>query len=580
MTLNTRRTFKFIKLSFEQHPFRSASVIVSLIFAGLAESLGLLTFLPLLSLSLKQTNALNLGGADSSINRFFEKAIGMFNLEPTLWIMLILIVTLITVKAVLVLMANVHIGYVTADIITKLRLKVVESLLFSSWKHFTNQAVGRFGNAISSEASRASNAHMAAWNMIASLIQILIFLASAVVISFYITILSGVVGIFIMLILGWATKMSHHYGTAETSLLNSLVARLTDCLQGIKPLKAMGLENRVMPLLRSETNDLNEAHYKQSVASAALGAFPEPIMTFVLAIGVFLVLTYTSVSFDKLIVLALFFNRTVGKFTQFQKHYQTIAMSESAYWSLEKAVETARQNTEVWEGSKKPVLKEFIKFKNIYFDYGLETILNNAEFSIPVNKITALIGQSGSGKTTLADLLCGLYKPKEGAIVIGEDNLQSLDITSWRHIISYVPQDLFIFHGTIFDNVTLDDPTLSEGDVWEALRMSSSEDFVRKLPEGLHTLVGERGLKLSGGQRQRISIARAIIRKPKLLILDEATTALDPKTEKDICAALQKLSKDVTVLAISHQPAIAKIADKVLRITNGQITEEKFQEAV
>jgi ATP-binding cassette subfamily C protein len=141
-------------------------------------------------------------------------------------------------------------------------------------------------------------------------------------------------------------------------------------------------------------------------------------------------------------------------------------------------------------------------------------------------------------------------------------------------MIGYVPQEIFLFHETVFQNISLGDKTITDKDVEGALLAAGALDFVSKLPSGMHTIIGERGAKLSGGQRQRIAIARALVHKPKLLILDEATTALDPRTEAEICDTLQQLCGQTTIIAISHQPAIAEVADVVYKIKNGCFSEE------
>ena len=148
-----------------------------------------------------------------------------------------------------------------------------------------------------------------------------------------------------------------------------------------------------------------------------------------------------------------------------------------------------------------------------------------------------------------------------------------MDIRKWRRLIGYIPQESLLLHDSVFNNVTLGDPDLGEDDAIAALRAAGSWEFVKALPKGIHSIVGERGGKLSGGQRQRIAIARAIVHQPELLVLDEATSALDPRTEEAICTTLRQLRGDLTIVTISHQPAMAKISDRVYQIRDGKILE-------
>jgi ATP-binding cassette subfamily C protein len=186
--------------------------------------------------------------------------------------------------------------------------------------------------------------------------------------------------------------------------------------------------------------------------------------------------------------------------------------------------------------------------------------------------LIAIIGPSGSGKTTVADLIIGLLQPQAGAVLIDDVPLHTHDARRWRALIGYVPQDTFLLHDSVRLNVTLGDPDLSPADVERALQAAGAWDFVAALPQGPDTVVGERGLRMSGGQRQRIALARALVRRPLLLILDEATAALDPATEAEVCRTLQQLRGSMTILAICHQGPLIAVADRVYRVAAGGIT--------
>ena len=258
-----------------------------------------------------------------------------------------------------------------------------------------------------------------------------------------------------------------------------------------------------------------------------------------------------------------------------QGSYQKVLSWEQYYWSVANFVNTASSAKEVLKGNRTPDLVKEIKIKDLSFSYGSKKVLEDVSLDITAFSFTALVGRSGSGKTTLIDLLCGLYPFDSGNITIDGTSLNDIDIKKWRSSIGYVPQELFLFHDSIMKNVSLGDPDVDRKAAKEALRAAGAWDFVDNLPEGLDTVIGERGARLSGGQRQRISIARALVRRPKLLILDEATTALVKKTEKDILTTLHKLVNDITIIAISHQSALLDLADKVYEIRDQIVHEIK-----
>jgi ATP-binding cassette subfamily C protein len=151
--------------------------------------------------------------------------------------------------------------------------------------------------------------------------------------------------------------------------------------------------------------------------------------------------------------------------------------------------------------------------------------------------------------------------------------LSEIDLASWRHMIGYVPQDLVLFHDSLHANLTLGDPNITDEDLRQALETAGAWEFINAMPEGIMSIAGQQGTKLSGGQRQRIAIARALVLKPKLLILDEVTSALDTRTEKEICENIRRLSHDITIFAITHRPALLDIADRVYAIKDGVVEE-------
>jgi len=254
--------------------------------------------------------------------------------------------------------------------------------------------------------------------------------------------------------------------------------------------------------------------------------------------------------------------------------HQKMVTSESAYWALDATINQARAEAERGTGSERVALNDGIEFDNVSFAYGEHRVLTDVSLKIPAGVITCLVGDSGSGKTTIADLVIGLMKPQSGEIRVDGRPLGDLDMRSWRHSIGYVPQENLLLHDSIFHNVVLGDPSLTRAQVEAALQVAEAWDFVTRLPNGIDTIVGERGTLLSGGQRQRIMIARALAHQPKLLILDEATSALDPGTEAGICATLRSLRGKLTILAVSHQAAMADIADEVYRVDGGALSRD------
>jgi len=549
------------------NPWRMAAMMACLLAAGLAEGVGFITLLPILGIATGQGLS-----ADSRLGRTLASVIDALGVKPELWWLLLVVVAGVFVKAGLTLLAQRNVGYAAADFVTELRIALIQNLMRARWSHFVTQASGRFANAIGTEAMQAGAAYGVLANLLATGIQVAVFSGLALLASWQVTVVGLLVGGVTIALLRRLVTMTRGAGRRQVHYMNALVVRLSDGLQLIKPLKAMGLERRLRPLLESEARDINAAQRQLQLSTAALSVFQEPIFTVFLAGGVFIALTYMKFPLADLLFLAILFQRIVVRTSGLQVQYQKLAGVEAAYWSLRGAIDRAGAAREPEsEGGLAPRLDEAVRLENVSFSYDGRPVLRDLTLEVPARRVTAIIGPSGAGKTTLADLVIGLIEPTSGRITVDGAPLSSLDRHAWREAIGYVPQESILFHDTIAANITLGDPAISREQVEAALRGAGALDFVAALPEGLETVVGERGARLSGGQRQRIAIARALARRPKLLILDEPTTALDPETERGICRTIHELSRQAAVLAISHQTAITEAADAVYRIEDGRI---------
>lgn len=220
-------------------------------------------------------------------------------------------------------------------------------------------------------------------------------------------------------------------------------------------------------------------------------------------------------------------------------------------------------------------VKGRIEFKNVSFQYSDSSeVLNNIDLVIPAGSTTAFVGPSGGGKTTLCHLVPRFYDVTDGAILVDGKDIRELTLSSLRKNIGLVQQDVFLFTGTIRDNILYGNPDASEEEMVWAAKEAQIHDFIMSLPEGYDTYVGERGVKLSGGQKQRISIARVFLKNPPILILDEATSALDTATEYEIQEALDRLAKDRTTIIIAHRLSTIQHADNIVVLVDGEIKEQ------
>jgi len=216
-----------------------------------------------------------------------------------------------------------------------------------------------------------------------------------------------------------------------------------------------------------------------------------------------------------------------------------------------------------------------IQFDHVFFSHkGRSKTIRDISITFEKSKTTAIVGPSGGGKTTIADLLLRLYDPDKGEIKIDGFNLKEYALSSWLSRIGFVSQDTFVFHDTVKNNIAFSPDKYSDEEIIEAAQAANAHNFILEFPQGYDTIVGERGMKLSGGQKQRIAIARAMVRKPEILILDEATSALDNVSEAMVQEAISKLSKNRTVIIIAHRLSTIINADKIVVLEDGQVKEE------
>jgi ATP-binding cassette, subfamily C, bacterial len=564
------RAASVLQIFISAAPKRAAMVVVLLLLAGFAESIGYATLLPVLSVAMGDA-----AGQQSQLQDVVSGALRWVGIPlDSLAILLAVVGACVWLKAGIMQLGNVYVGNQMAQVATGLRLRLIDTLLNVKWSYFTRQPVGRFANSISNEAARAAEAYYAAAMFVTTAIQTVIYLVLTLVFSWQVGLLSLLVGLTITWILRPLVRMSRKAGRRQTQLTQGLVARLTDTLTGIKPLKAMAKHVRISALFAADARAVNETLRRQVVAKQAVRNLQEPILWSFAAAILWIAYNYTDIPFSVLLVMGALLFRTVITSNKAQQNYQMAVIAESAYWTMQDTILEASAEREINAGTKAPSLKRACVFDRVSFSYGDKAVLRDVSFEVAAGAITAVTGTSGAGKTTIADLILGLMPPASGTIRLDDVSLNEIDLIKWREMVGYVPQDVILFHDTVLANVTLGDPDLTAANAEAVLREVDAWDFVAQLPQGLQTVVGERGSLLSGGQRQRIALARAMIHRPSLVILDEATSALDPETEAAICQNLKALSRDtgLTILAISHQPAWVDAADRVFRLDRQQVS--------
>ncbi len=368
----------------------------------------------------------------------------------------------------------------------------------------------------------------------------------------------------------------------EVAKSNTIVE---ETLQGIQIVKTYTNEFLEMKRFRNRTSEIARIGMKGGKYRGAFSAF----MIFGLFGAMVAVIWRGSVLMSSgvidagqlfsFVIYSGFVGGTIGGlanvFTQIQKF---IGATEELF---ELFSESEENLTELKMVGDEEMLRGKITFKNLSFRYPSrpdETVLNNISLTISENQMVALVGSSGAGKSTIAALLLRLYEPTDGDIVFDDMNSRNFSLTSLRSQIALVPQDVFLFGGSVRENISYGKPDASDDEIKDAAGKANALEFIDRFPEGLDTIVGERGTQLSGGQRQRIAIARAVLKNPRILILDEATSSLDSESERLVQDALEKLMVGRTSIVIAHRLSTIRKADQIFVLDDGSIVEKGTHE--
>jgi len=542
---------------------RAVAVVLCLLVASIFEGIGLATLIPVISVA---TNAPETASPIEQTLRNFMETIGVpLEIGPLIIVMIVALM----LRALTTMGAMSFVGYTSAAVSADLRRQVVAKLMQVRWRYFANQRMGRITTAISNDATRASRAYLQSAEFVALAAQALVMAVIAVVISWQLALVAAVLGLGLVVCLYGLVKASRRAGRQQTMRTRKLIIFLYDTLNNLKVIRAMGRQAPFANLLDEKISKVRNAVRREVVLTEALTNLQLVVMALFLGAGFYVLFTYFEAPLAEIIVAGLVVSRSVNAIGKLQKAYQKAMTLESAFTATRELIDEISADPEPTGGTRPAAFEARIRFDDVHFAHGQTPVLRGLALEIEAHELTVLTGLSGGGKTTTVDILLGLHQPDRGTISIDDVPFGELDLASWRRLVGYVPQEVFLLHDSVRANLTLGDDTIADATLWWALELAGIAAFVRGLDGGLDGVVGEGGGRLSGGQRQRIALARALAHRPKLLILDEVTSALDPATAYAVAREIKALTGETTILTITHRPEFLDVADRIYRFEEG-----------
>ena len=486
-----------------------------------------------------------------------------------LWVGLVALHALVSAardRAILVLQQKV---------VDHLRSSLFAAAAAMEWRAFTGERGSDLATALTLSAQRVQLAINAFLNGLA---RFCLLIAQAAIALWLSPAAGGVAiaaGLALALARGRWLRLALGRGQRIGETNRRLLSRVETHLAAMKLIKSWGLGLRAAEEFDRELRDQTDDLVRHQTAMAGAATLSRVLAAVLAAAGIGFAIYGLGLSGAPLLMLAAVLARLLPAAGDFVRMAAQLAEALPAWAEIRTIRDRLAEAAEPEEERDVAPPSGDILFNSVSFawDGRPDTALCGIDARVAAGKITALIGPSGAGKTTLADLALGLLLPDLGSVTVGGRSLTGATRLAWRRNSAYVPQESFLVHGTIRENLLWGRPDASEELLWQSLRAAQAEMLVRGLPEGLDAVVGDRGSRLSGGERQRLALARALVRQPAFLVLDEATNAVDDDSEKLILAALEGLRGKLTMLVIAHRLSTARMADRVLTLKDGCLRE-------
>lgn len=527
---------------------------------------------------------LNLKSLQHNLNYFISEMLQNFGTDKTLIYVCIAVVVLFLFRNLFTYLSTYFMAPVRNGIVEDLRNKMYRKILHLPMSYFTNERKGDIMSRVSNDVQEVDNSVMSSIQVLfKDPIFIIIYLTSLFVMNYQLTFIILAMLPAIGFLLGVISRSLRKKAKVGQHWLGFLTSLIDETLHGLRIIKAFTAEETVY----KNTADTNRKYTrlqirifrKRNLASPLTEFFSILVMAIILYLGAKMVIADgLAFSAEAFIAYIMLFSQLLPPAKNFSNAWSSV---QKGMASLDRVDELLNADEKILDPENPVEFKGFnesIEYANVSFSYGNEDVLHEINLKIEKGKTIALVGASGAGKTTMVDLLPRFFDVTDGEIRIDDIPIKNYNVLELRSLFGIVNQEPILFNDTFFNNISFGKPNASKEEVEQAARIANAYDFIMETPDGYESTIGERGNKLSGGQRQRISIARAILKNPPILILDEATSSLDSENERIVQDALDRLLTDRTSLVIAHRLSTIVKADKIIVLDQGRIVEQGTHE--
>jgi subfamily B ATP-binding cassette protein MsbA len=481
-------------------------------------------------------------------------------------------------------LSQLYIDITQLNFLDQLRKQIFEQLQAVNLSFFTKTKTGELINTITTEIERLRQAFGGVAFLVGRSLTVFTYLITMFLLSWQLTVIS--LFLFSLMAVGLSTFIAktREKSFPVTAANGQLTSTAIEFINGIRTIQAFATQNFERKRYYKASSELIHAATELSRSWIGIKPFSEGLATTIL-VGIIIisltgVLNIATLDIASLLTFFFILLRLVPILQEVNGTRAFLATMQGATDNIKEVLRRDNKNYFQNGDIEFTGFKRSINFVSVGFGYDdTSLVLNNISLTIEKGQMTALVGASGAGKTTIADLIMRFYDPISGEVLIDGVDLRHIEINSLRGKLAMVSQDTFIFNTTVRNNIAYGTNDATEPKIMEAAQLANALEFIQEMPEGLETILGDRGVRLSGGQRQRIAIARALLRNPEILILDEATSALDSVSERLIQDSIEQLTVGRTVIAIAHRLSTIARADQVVVLEQGRIVEQgKYQE--